>query len=48
MVQSRRRVSQSCGAPCGRNITAARAGDSVSELIADRTVEIAIVSANCR
>jgi hypothetical protein len=47
IVTFNRRVNQSCAAPCGRSISAARAGDSVRELIADRTVEMAIVSANC-
>jgi hypothetical protein len=32
---------------CGLSHIADSAGDSVSELIADSTVEIAIVSANC-
>jgi hypothetical protein len=34
-------------APCGFSSSAARAGDSVSELKAEMTVEIAMVSANC-
>ena len=34
-------------APCGFSSSAARAGDSVSELKAEITVEIAMVNANC-
>ncbi len=42
------RVSTSFGAPCAFSSSAASAGESVSELIAEITVEIAIVSANWR
>ena len=42
------RASQSFGASCGFSSAAASAGLSVSELNAEITVEIAIVSANCR
>ena len=42
------RPSQSFFAPCGLSRIAASAGDRVSELIAEITVEIAMVSANCR
>ncbi len=42
------RVSASGLAPCGLSSTAASAGDSVSELNAEITVEMAIVSANWR
>ena len=42
------RVSRSGFAPCGFSSTAARAGESVRELNAEITVEMAIVSANCR
>ena len=41
------RVSQSFFAPRGCSKMAASAGDSVSELKAEITVEIAIVTANC-
>ena len=41
------RVSASGRAPCGLSSSADSAGLSVSELIAEITVEIAIVSANC-
>ena len=41
------RVSASGCAPCGLSSSADSAGLSVSELIAEITVEIAIVSANC-
>jgi hypothetical protein len=41
------RVSQSLGASCGRNSRALSAGDRVSELKAEITVLIAIVTANC-
>ena len=47
-VRSRSRVSGSRAAPCGRSRIAARAGLSVSELSAERTVETAIVTANWR
>jgi hypothetical protein len=40
-------ASLSFGAACDRSNFAASAGDKVSELIADITVEIAIVTANC-
>ena len=40
------RVSASGCAPCGLSSTAASAGDSVSELNAEMTVEMAMVSAN--
>ena len=42
------RVGRSAGAPRGLSSTAASAGDSVSELNAEISVENAIVSANCR
>jgi hypothetical protein len=38
----------SFGASCDFSSNAASAGDSVSELMAEITVEIAMVSANCR
>ncbi len=41
------RVSASFGASWDFSSTAASAGDSVSELNAEITVEIATVSANC-
>ena len=41
------RVSQSFGASCGRSRIALSAGDKVSELTAEITVLIAIVTANC-
>ena len=41
------RVSQSFGASRGRSSSALSAGDSVSELNAEITVLIAIVTANC-
>jgi hypothetical protein len=41
------RVSASLGASWPFSSSAANAGDSVSELIAEITVEIAIVTANC-
>ena len=41
------RVSASLGASWLLSSSAASAGDSVSELIAEITVEIAMVSANC-
>jgi hypothetical protein len=47
---SRRSISReriSFGAPCVCSNLAASAGDKVSELIAEITVEIAIVTANC-
>ena len=43
-----KRVSASLGASWPRSSRAASAGDSVSELIAEITVEIAIVTANWR
>ena len=46
-TRSMPRVSASGRAPCGLSSSAASAGLSVSELIAEITVEIAIVSANC-
>ena len=42
------RCTRSRGASCGRSSREARAGESVSELIAEMTVEMAIVSANWR
>ena len=42
------RVGRSSGAPRGRSSTAASAGESVSELNAEMSVEKAIVSANWR
>jgi hypothetical protein len=33
--------------PCGRSSSAASAGDSVSDTIAEMIVEAAMVSANC-
>jgi len=42
-----RRESISFGASCECSNLAASAGDKVSELIAEITVEIAIVTANC-
>ena len=47
-TRSMPRVSESGCAPCGLSSTAASAGDSVSELNAEITVEMAIVSANWR
>ena len=41
------RVGASGAAPCGLSSRAASAGDRVSELIAEITVEMAIVTANC-
>gem|GEM_PF-6624461 len=41
------RVKASFGASCSRRSLAASAGDRVSELTAEITVEIAIVTANC-
>ena len=41
------RVSASLGWSWPRRSRAASAGDSVSELIAEITVEIAMVTANC-
>ena len=41
------RITASLGASCGRSRMAASAGDRVSELMAEITVEIAIVAANC-
>jgi hypothetical protein len=41
-------VSRSGGAPCGFSRMALSAGDNVSELIAEMTVENAMVSANWR
>ena len=46
-ARSIRRDSISFGASCDFSSFAARAGDRVSELIAEITVEIAIVTANC-
>src|SRR6478735_10908190 len=43
----RMRVKRSGGASCALSRTADSAGDKVSELNAEITVEIAIVSANC-
>ncbi|MNY62120.1 hypothetical protein D3C86_1988870 [compost metagenome] len=37
----------SFGAPWGTSSLAARAGERVSELIAEMTVEMAMVTANC-
>jgi hypothetical protein len=42
------RVRRSGGAFLGRNSRDANAGDSVSELNAEITVEMLMVSANCR
>jgi hypothetical protein len=42
-----REVDASGASPCGFSRSAASAGDSVNELMAEMTVEIAIVSANC-
>src|SRR5204862_4557708 len=42
------RVGRSAAASCGRSSTAASAGESVSELNAEISVENAIVNANCR
>jgi hypothetical protein len=42
------RVVRSGAAPCGRSRMALSAGESVSELIAEITVEKAMVSANWR
>jgi hypothetical protein len=47
-LRSRKRVSRSGGAPCGLSRMALSAGDKVSELIAEITVEKAMVRANCR
>ena len=41
------RVSRSFGASCGLSRMALSAGDRVSELNAEITVEIAMVTANC-
>ena len=41
------RVGRSFSASCGRSSLAASAGDRVSELIAEITVEMAMVTANC-
>src|SRR5579871_5525286 len=41
------RANQSLGAPCSLSNTAQSAGERVSELIAEMTVEIAMVIANC-
>ena len=41
------RVTASLGASWGRSSRAAKAGDKVSELNAEITVEIAMVAANC-
>jgi hypothetical protein len=41
------RASASRGAPCGCSSLAASAGDRVSELMAEITVEMAMVTANC-
>ena len=41
------RANQSLGAPCPWSNTAHSAGESVSELNAEITVEIAMVMANC-
>jgi hypothetical protein len=46
--RSSSRVSRSGGAPCGRSRMALSAGERVSELNAEMTVEKAIVRANCR
>ena len=46
-TRSMPRVSASFGASWAFSSSAASAGDSVSELKAEITVEIAIVSANC-
>jgi hypothetical protein len=45
--RSIQRVSRSFGASCERSSSAASAGDSVSELNAEITVEMAMVSENC-
>ena len=42
------RCSRSFGAPCYLSSSADSAGDRVSELTAEMTVLMAIVSANCR
>ena len=42
------RVSRSLGASWGLSSMAASAGDRVSELIVEITVEMAMVTANCR
>ena len=47
-ARSATRCTRSFGAPCGSSSRDASAGLSVSELKAEMTVEIAIVSANCR
>ena len=47
-TRSMARVGRSGGAPCGLSRMAASAGDSVSELKAEMSVEKAIVSANWR
>ena len=41
------RVRPSFGASCDLSRSAASAGDSVSELMAEITVEMAMVNANC-
>ena len=46
-ILSIHRVSASFGAACDLSSSAASAGERVSELIAEMTVEIAMVSANC-
>ena len=46
-TRSMPRVSASLGAWWSFSSMAARAGDSVSELMAEITVEMAMVSANC-
>lgn len=42
-----KRSNLSLGAEWGTNSFAARAGDRVSELMAEMTVEMAMVTANC-
>ncbi|MNN48809.1 hypothetical protein D3C81_1633080 [compost metagenome] len=44
---SRNREKRSLGAWCSLSSTAASAGDRVSELNAEITVEMAMVNANC-
>jgi hypothetical protein len=46
-ARSMKRDSASLGAPCACSNLAASAGESVSELIAEITVEMAMVTANC-
>ncbi len=47
-TRSSNRVNKSCFRSRGRNKSAASAGLRLSELIVEITVDIAIVSANCR